>query len=46
VYTIWLDAIVIDKGDKYIIATGSTLRGEVAYQGLKDIVRTLSLDTK
>ena len=46
VYTVWLYAIAIDKGDKYIIATGSSLRGESAQQGVKEIVQTFSLDTK
>jgi hypothetical protein len=46
VYTVWLYAIAIEKGDKYFIATGTSLRGESAQQGVKEIVQTFSLDTK
>jgi hypothetical protein len=45
-YNVYLYAIVADKGDGYIIATGNTLRGESAQQGLKEIVQTFSLNTK
>ncbi len=45
-YNVYLYAIVVEKGDKYIIATGNTLRGESAQQGVKEIVQTFSLNTK
>jgi hypothetical protein len=45
-YNVYLYAIAVDKGDGYIIATGNTLRGESAQQGLKEIVQTFSLNTK
>ena len=45
-YEVYIYAIAADKGDKYIIASGNTLRGESAQQGMKEIVQTFSLDTK
>jgi ribosomal protein L21 len=45
-YNVYLYAIVVEKGDQYIIATGNTLRGESAQQSVKEIVQTISLDTK
>jgi hypothetical protein len=45
-YNVYLYAIVVDKGDKYIIATGNTIRGEEAQKGVKELTQTFSLDTK
>ncbi len=45
-YNVYLYAIVVEKGDKYIIATGNTIRGEDAQKGVKQIAQTFSLDTK